>query len=289
MPIFTNFRTGWYPDQPVSGQSAHLGFALVDASIRAPVYQDERQELSLSANIRSEFFSTNAIFPDSHQAFPDELWNIHLGTMYRYRFDNGWIAGGGLSVGSASDKPFNNLNETTLGFNSFLRIPWGERDAWLLSLSYANNSQLPIPIPGVAYLWQPTDYFRANLGLPFQIWYRPIDDLTLDFSYMLLTNVHARATYRLAPAWRLYAGYDWYNEGYFPSERSDTNTRLYYYEMRLSSGVQYNITPQAQLDLSAGYAFDRFYYEGQNLGNQSNNRIDVGDGAFLSLHVQVRW
>ena len=57
---------------------------------------------------------------------------------------------------------------------------------------YSPTSELPFPIPGVAYVWQPADNFRMNIGVPFMVMYRPVDDLTLDFSYMLVRTVHAR-------------------------------------------------------------------------------------------------
>src|SRR5207244_7729232 len=124
---------------------------------------------------------------------------------------------------------FHSINEMTAGANAFLRIPQGEHNAWLFTLAYSPTSELPIPIPGVAYVRQPSEEFRMNIGLPFQVMWRPIDDVTLDFSYMLLRTVHARATYRLAPALRVYVSYDWGNEGWFLAERPNNNDRVYYY------------------------------------------------------------
>jgi hypothetical protein len=43
------------------------------------------------------------------------------------------------------------------------------------------------------------------------------------------------------------------------------------------------------LDLSAGYDFDRFYFEGQQHSDLSYNRIDVGDGPFAAFKAVVRW
>jgi hypothetical protein len=154
---------------------------------------------------------------------------------------------------------------------------------------YSSNSQLPIPIPMVAYLWQPSEDFRAHIGLPFQVMYRPCEDLTLDFSYMLLTNIHLRATYRLTDSLRVYGGYDWSNESYLRADRPDVNDRFFYYEQRLTTGIQFTANRHVSLDLSGGYTLDRFYFEGQNLGDRDQNRIDVGAGPFVSLQCQLRW
>src|SRR5262249_35195245 len=164
-----------------------------------------------------------------------------------------------------------------------------EHNAWLFTLSYSPTGQLTIPVPGVAYVWQPSDSFRANIGLPFQVLWRPADDLTLDFSYMLLTTVHARATYRVAAPLRLYAGFDWASEGYLLADRPDVNDRFYYYDKRLTVGVRYDLTRHVGLDLSGGYSFDRFYFEGQHNSSSGHDRIDVGDTGFVSLQLQARW
>jgi hypothetical protein len=289
LPLQAGYGATWYPTEPVHGQNTNLGFVRQDLSGTCPLWQDPTDEWSASVRVRSEIFHTLAVLPDTGQAFPQDLWNIHLGTTYRHQFDNGWIAGGTVSFGSASDKPFNTINEMTAGINAFLRVPQGEHNAWLFTLAYSSNSELPIPIPGVAFQWCPSDQFRANIGLPFMVMYRPIDDLTLDFSYMLLTNIHARASYRIMPRVRIYAGYDWNNESYLLADRPAENDRLFYFDQRLTTGVQVWLCKQASLDLSGGYAFDRFYFEGHSFSDRNQNRIDVGNAPVASLLFHVRW
>jgi hypothetical protein len=289
LPLHADYRVTWFPDEEVKGQGTNLGFVRQDFSFTFPIWQCLTDEWSGSIHVRNELFHTGAIFPDTGQPFPDELWAIRFAATYRHLFDNGWIAGGTVSVGSASDKPFDTINEMTAGINAFLRVPQGEHNAWLFSLSYSSNSEIPIPIPGVAFLWQPSDQFRMNIGLPFQVMYRPIDDLTFDLSYMLLTSVHARVTYRVMPAVRVYAGYDYNNESYLPADRINENDRLFYYDQHLTTGVQFAVCRCATLDFSGGYTFDRFYFEGHSFSDRSRNRIDVGSGAFLSADFRVRW
>jgi hypothetical protein len=289
LPFRVDYRVTWFPDEEVKRQPANLGFVREDFSLVCPIWQNPCDEWSASVHIRNELYHTNAVFPQTLQPFPDDLWAIRLATTYRHLFDNGWIAGGTLSVGSASDEPFHSIHEMTAGVNAFLRVPQGEHNAWLFSLSYASNSELPIPIPGVAFVWQPSDQFHATIGLPFQIMYRPVDDLTLDFSYMLLTSIHARATYRLSQRVRIYAGYDWNNESYLPVDRPSDNDRLFYYDQHLTTGVQIAVCRNATVDLAGGYAFDRYYFEGHSLSDNGHNRIDVEDTLFLSAGFRVRW
>ena len=76
--------------------------------------------LSASIRVRDEMFHADAVIPGTMQLFPQELWNVSLGTSYRHLFDNGWTAGGGVSVGSASDRPFDAIRDMTVGVNGFL-------------------------------------------------------------------------------------------------------------------------------------------------------------------------
>jgi hypothetical protein len=289
LPLGATWRAVWFPDEPVLGQGTHLGSVREDFSVICPIWQDAQDESSVSVNERGEFFHTNAILPNTAQPFPDELWNIRFGTSYSHLFDNGWIAGASVSFGSASDKPFHGLDEMTAGVNSFLRIPSGEHNAWLFTLSYSVTSELPFPIPGVAYIYEPSDQFRAVIGLPFQLMYRPVEDLTLDFSYMLLRTVHARATYRVWPRVRLYAAFDWENESYLLANRPSDNDRFFYYDMRLTGGVQLIVGKHVSVDLAGGYTFDRFYFEAAQYSGNNFNRLNIGDGPFAAIQFQARW
>ncbi len=73
------------------------------------------------------------------------------------------------------------------------------------------------------------------------------------------------------------------------ADRVNEQDRFFYYDQRLLGGLQYFFNAHASLDLSGGYVFDRFYFEGQSLSDDHHNRIDVGNGPFLSLQTQIRW
>lgn len=289
VPYAASYRVTWLPDEHVHGQDAHFGLVQHDASLRFPIWQTERDELSGTVHLRVQEIHTGAILPNTLQPFPDELWDVRFGASYRHLFENGWIAGANVSLGSASNEPFHSVNELTAGVNAFLRVPSGEHNAWLFSLSYSPTGELSFPIPGVAYVWVPSDQLRMNIGLPFMVMWRPLDDLTFDFSYMLLTTIHARATYRVCPPVRVYAGFDWSNESWYIVPRADDKERLFYYEKRLSVGAQTNLGRAFLLDVSTGYVFDRNYFEGRNYNDRHFNRVDIDGAPFLSLQAQLRW
>ena len=70
----------------------------------------------------------------ARQPLPSELWGVNLGLRYNRQLDDGWITGGGVSIGSASDHPFAGIHEMNVGMNAMLRIPQGEHNAWLFTL-----------------------------------------------------------------------------------------------------------------------------------------------------------
>jgi hypothetical protein len=285
-----SYRITWLPTEPVTNQpGAHLGFVQQDLSLSAPLYCEGKDVLLARAGVRSQVFQTDALLPNQEQPFPGQFWNVSLGLVGAHTFDNGWTGGGGVSGGSASNKPFESFRDLNATVFGFLRVPVRQTDAWNFSLFYSPLGQLAFPVPGVSYFWHPTPCFWANIGLPFALHYQPTDDLALDFSYMLLTTVHTRLTYRVAGPVRVYCGYNWINEGYHLDTQTTTADRFFYYEMNVTGGVRWVISRHAFLDVSSGYAFDRFYSEGRLFGSGDNNRVDVGSAPFLAGQFSLRW
>jgi hypothetical protein len=246
--------------------------------------------LMFTAGVRNSMFFTDAILPDSHRPFPDELWNVHLGTNYMHKFDNGWSGMLGINFGSASDKPFHSINEMNVGFMSFLNIPvWNDRDAWRFMLMYSPVGNLTFPIPGVAYLWNPSDTFRASIGLPFSIMWRPVEDLTINVSYIPILTVNARATYRLVGKVFIYGGFESLQEAYLLADRYNISDRFMGFEKRLLTGVRWELCQHTTLDVNGGYAFDRYYGVGRNQIGNLHDQIDIAPGAFLSGNLHVRF
>jgi hypothetical protein len=285
------YTVTWYPDEP-AGAGHNLEMVRQDFHFSTPIYKGACDVISFSAGVRNEILDTDALVPVLGFPFPDELWNVNFGAGYAHQFTNGWTAGFNAHVGSASDEPFANINQITVGATGSLRIPVRERDAWIFTLSYSNNTDFAnnIPLPGVAYLWWPSDSFRALIGIPFaHIWYRPVDKVTIDLSYRFLYTVQGRVTYHFLPRWRLYAGYSMGDEGYFLTQSPQDDNRLFYSEQRVYAGLAWALANRLSLDLSSGLAFDRYYSEGRNFTENSSLKLPVGAGPFLALAVQWRF
>jgi hypothetical protein len=87
----------------------------------------------------------------------------------------------------------------------------------------------------------------------------------------------------------IYAGFDWNNEAYYLADRTNNQDRFFYYEQRVIGGIRYDITPRAAFDLSGGNAFNRFFFTGTAYADNQQNRVDVGNGAFMSLRFQIQF
>ena len=288
-----DYRVTWYPDERVRRQPAELGLIEHRGSVFLPLFQDATDEIALGGSVRFQDLDTHAILPDSFEPFPDRLWDVRITPSYRHRFDNGWTAGGLVSVGSASDKPFHSWDELVVRANAFLRIPHGERNAWFFTLNYANHGGEGyfenIPLPGIAYMYSPSDRFTAVIGAPFSsIQAELIDKLTAQIVYTPVRSIRARLIWNPFRPLRIWAGFDWDHDFYLRAGRGDEDDKLFYYEKRLHGGIRFDLR-HVGVELSGGWAFDRFYFEGESYRDRRENRVDVGDGPFVVLRVGVRF
>ncbi len=279
----------WFPSVPVQGQASDLEMIGENLSFTHPLWKDPLNALSLTGGVRNEFFQTDAILPETGQPLPAELWDVNLGLRYNRQLNDGWIAGGGLSIGSASDRPFATIREMNVGMNAMLRIPQGEHNAWIFSLAYSPMGELNFPVPGVAFSWNPSPQFHANIGVPLMVLWRPTDNWQFQASYMLLRTVHVKAQYRLADWLRAFIAYDWSNESYSLLDRPDLDDRFFIYDQRASLGLQVSLWRQWTGSVAGGYVFDRYMFEGTSSTSISTDRVDLGSGPFAALNLGVRY
>ena len=279
------FAGTWMPGQQVQGQASDLGLTGFQANLAAPlrIAPDGRRIWLATSNFGYLQIDTAAIFPDSLIDVPQELWKFNLGAMHLREFDNGWSGGGMLSIGTASDRPFSDLREMTMTSLAFLNVPRGRRDAWNFSLFYSPTSQLPFPIPGVAYVWCPSDRFTANLGVPFSLRYQPTEAWTFSADYRPLTAVNLQASRSLGAEWNLYARYEVVNETYWLAERANSQDRLYLFDQRVAFGLDRRLPVGLSLDLSAAYVFDRRIFQAESFSGSRSDVLNISPGAAISL------
>ena len=144
-------------------------------------------------------------------------------------------------------------------------------------------------MPGVAFSWNPSPQFHANIGLPLMVMWRPTDDWQFQASYMLIRTIHLKAQYRLTDNLRAFAAYDWSNESYILLDSPDPNDRFFIYDQRVSLGLQAAFLRQWTASVSGGFVFDRYMFEGTSSNSSSADRVDLGNGPFAALNLGARF
>ncbi|MGL4424407.1 MAG: DUF6268 family outer membrane beta-barrel protein, partial [Gemmataceae bacterium] len=280
----------WAPLQPVRNQPTDLGFVRQGLSLGAPVWRDAGDMLLARFSIRHTQFQTDALLPDSRRPFPNQLWNINFGGNYRHDLGDGWSAMLIGGIGSASDKPFRSIREVNATLGGMVRFPAAnDRDTWTLGAFYMAGGAVDFPLPIIAYGWNYSEQLQVNIGIPFALTWRPIDDWTLNLSYMPLLNINARLTYQYQPGLQLYAAYEFFNEAYFLADRQVRNDRFFILEQRVYTGLRADLADHLALELQAGYLFGRGFGEGDNPWRSLQDRVDVRPGAFVSASFRLRF
>ncbi len=286
------YRYTFYPEKKVEDQETHFGLTEQRASLFTPLYQSSTDELAFSARTLYQDIDTRARFPEAGGRFPSELWDAGATLSYRHKFDNGWSGGVALTVGSASDEPFNSVDEMYFRLVSLVRVPQGERNSWLFSLIYASDEQIfghTIPVPGIAYAWVPSDSFTAVIGFPFSlIRYKPVEKITFDVEYFPIYTVRSRITWEIFRPLRTYVGFQWDSDHFYRADRDDKDDKIFYREMRLYAGARFDLR-HIGFEVTGGYAFNRFYFEGEGYSDRHDNRIDVGSTLFIVGKVNLRF
>lgn len=269
----------WSPAQDLSTQPGELTMGGESLDIAAPLRIEPGNVWLATSGVHLLRLGSNGRLPDSLTEIPDELWRVTAGMMHFRDLDNGCQVGGILNFGSASDEPFASWRETTANAIAYLNVPYGPRDGWSFSLFYSPTSQLPFPVPGVAYLWRPDETLSAKIGIPFAIDYRPTIDFSATISYTPLTNVDAIVSHKLGEKWNTYAGYSITNETFWLADRNDDDERLYLFDQRLTVGVERELTFGLRLDLSAAYVFDRQIFQAESFTRDRRDEIGIEPGV----------
>ena len=280
----------WAPAVAVEGQSARLGinaeYARVSAPLGIPV-EGKPIWIAIAKFGRLEL-ATDAILPDSSQPVPDQLWLVETGFMHIRPLESGGTLGGTFLFGSASDRPYaagRDLTLMAIGFHN--RPARNDRDEWSFSVFYSPTSQLPYPLPGIAYVWRPDETLEAKIGVPPAIEWRPTEDWTFSANYFPLVNFNATARRRLADGLFLLAYYRSDTEIYFLADRLRDDERFYVFDQRAAVGLERVLGRGFSLEFLGSYLFDRQLFQGTNF---SSGRIDqVRFDPGLGLSLQLLW
>ena len=280
----------WASPTAVADQPATLGMNAEFARIAAPLVPPREGEplwIGIGRFGRLELI-TDAVLPDSRQPVPDQLWLVETGFTHIRPLLSGGTLGGTFLFGSASDRPYAAGRDLTLMAVAFWNTPArNARDEWNLSLFYSPTSQLPYPLPGLAYAWRPSDTFEAKLGVPASLEWRPDDDWTISAAYFPLVNGNVEARRRLGGDWTFVAFYRTDTQIYFLADRLLDDERFYVFDQRAAVGFERSLAGGFTLEAMASWLFDRTLFQGTNFTSGRTDVLGFEPGPGVSL--QLLW
>jgi hypothetical protein len=290
----TEYRFTTFLDQPVGGQTGSMNMMQHDFRLRVPLDANERRAWALHTRLRLLDIDTGVRLPDTGEKFPGMLSDIRVGATYKTELDNGMTGGAIFRVRFAQRQavrqrrrdPGQRVGLPAHPARRAIRVA-GAGELTPTTATFLAN----VPIPGFAYAYQPRPRTQRWLrGIPFSmVRWRPADRWTVEGSFFIPRTAFAKLSYQLTDPLQLYAAFDWTNQRYFRHERRDDDDRLFYFQKRALAGARWQFDPDCFLDLSGGWAFDRFWFEGEDYGDRGDNRIDISDGPVMQMRFVLKF
>lgn len=270
-------------------EGSYGGDYLNSLSANSLVYHSKSSFLSASI-FGSEWTLNSPTTLPSGVPIPHHLGRFDFGLNYLSRMEDKRSAGGGVSLGSASDRPLNSFREDTVSVNLFYSWPSGEGGSWIASLFYSNNNPISnvFPIPGIAYLYRSED-FVALFGIPI-----------VSFSWKFLPHwTYSLIVFGLTGSmevgyghWRTvqaYVGFKAQQLSYLRSERADYLDRLIEKDERIYFGLRFPLADSFAMEIQGGYAFDRFLLETHRISFQPDLSDAVSLDSSFFIASGIRW
>ncbi|MBN2310283.1 MAG: hypothetical protein JXR94_15010 [Candidatus Hydrogenedentes bacterium] len=278
-----------YASADVDRRPSSLAMTKYTLRLRYPFARTESSEWIGSLDVGVWDLEGAPKLQRSRTRLPGELYDLDAGATYRRFLDNGWLVGGNLRLGSASDEPFTSFDETRLGGTGFVRIPHLEYTAWLLFLDADTGRDLPI-VPGFGYQFPISKHAWAVVGVPILAAGGKIGEkVGFNAVYAITQGGHAEVSYAPIESVKAYAGFDWDRKRFLLAGRDDSGDRLEFEEKRAYAGVEWAVTENWALDLGGGYAFDRSVSEGDDDHERNDTALDIEAGWFVRVGGALRF
>lgn len=280
---------GLRPARQVLHQDSEMSFTALEADLLVPLIQRPGWQAGLTLSASHTWVDTQARLPDSGMRFPSELWDLRLGGLYRRQLDNGWIFSALAMAGSSSDKPFNSYDEISLTALASLRVPVDRARAWHFMLAYSNTSDFlaGLPIPGLAWSYQPSRRTSLILGAPMSMLvHAPSPKSRILLFYMFPHTIRARASVFPAKGLEVFVAFRWVYEDYALANRSDSDDQLFIYEKKAVVGLSYQLTPKVRLAASAAWVMDRLIFQGEDFRDTNSDRMELSPGPEFTVTLR---
>lgn len=279
--ILINYSGLFHDKSDFPQERASTSYQTADFSI--PVYKSEVDSVTVSLS------GTQFSVRPAQNNF-SELYDLKLGLGYTKALDEQRLWSVSARYGSASDKPFEAANVTTLGMTAFYSFPSDETSRWLLLVDYSNNRPIlnNIPLPGFAYFYYPSKEFRAVFGAPFaSINWNFSEKWGLDLFALVPWILKSSLSYKLNEYARVYSGIDFSQVTYYLYGRQNEKDRLFYDEKKIFLGLKTPLSKNVFAEIEAGHAFDRSFFISENYTTNPEAPVDIGNAYYGKLSVKM--
>lgn len=269
-----------YDRSEFPAENANMSYQLLDISV--PVYKTEDRSLSVS-------FSGTEMKIDPAQNGYSRFYDLKGGISYTRVIGEKRMWSVIANYGSASDKPFQDPDVSTLGITAIYTYPSDETSSWLLLANYSNNRPIlnNIPLPGFAWFYNPSKEFRLVLGAPFaSVNWQFAENWGVNMFTLVPWIIKGSLYYKITPFAQAYGGLDFSQVTYLPYGREDKNDRLFYDEKKLFIGVRSPLSKTIFADFEAGHAFDRRFFIAENYEINPGNEVEIGNAYYAKLSLR---
>lgn len=187
-----------------------------------------------------------------------------------------------LTLNSNSDRPFNSLSETDLGFNFSALLSENNGSAWLWGLNYSTRRSFMrgMPLPFISYRYTSKN---LTLFLPFMLRWQASSTLSVSASYQPVKYFKAGLNWRPLPFFRTELEGGIALEQYLPAGRKDRSRALFYEASYISLKPSLAFSKNLELTPALGWQFRGLYYTGAHYDDyKAKTRLRGGPSLGLS-------
>ncbi len=241
------------------------------------------------ANIRAGYSHTWLHLDTTYPGLPKNLQDQSFGVAFVFYRDTEWTLSAGAAIGYAGNNLYADESASYAKIDLMASHPLDERSQLQIFLSYdGNRTFLPdIPMPGIAYVRQHNEQLKYMIGLPVSmIEYKPVQELTLRASYLLVDNFTLSARYDLTKQVAFLLDYRSKADAF--QYRDEGNDRLFFEQKTIEAAVEYTPIKNLTLTAAAGFAFDQRFTTGYDM-QDTDTITKISDEPYVRIGASFRF
>jgi len=253
-----------------------------------PLAKTEKDSYTVGLNLSHLHLSESRNLSKSGLATPRSLQRHDLNLGYNRTMGPARSLGIRGTLGVASDKPFQDAQDTTFNLSTFYSYPGNNQGIWVLSAFISNNSPILnyVPIPGFFYLKR-TETLTYIVGIPLaSVVWTPHEDLRVSAS-AFGPSLNLEVSQGEQRPWPFFAGFSWTPQTFLRANREDREDRLFYDEKRLFLGFRRTVLGQLSTEFQIGQAYDRRMTEGERFSDFEGGLARFRSSPFAAWNLNL--